>query len=68
MVIDSICRDGWMAISLAADGPDAPPATYLFEAEGPFWALVNRTKACMPPSPVPEALQGVACAGSQPRR
>jgi hypothetical protein len=50
-----------MVILAAVNGPDSPPTTFVLQAEGPFWALQNRTKVCMPPSPVPKKLQYVAC-------
>jgi hypothetical protein len=60
-LISSTCEDGWMVLLAAVDGPDSPPSTFVFQAEGPFWALQNRTTVCMPPSPVPKDLQQVAC-------
>lgn len=61
-LISSTCEEGWMVLLAAVNGPDSPPSTFVFQAEGPFWALQNRTKVCMPPSPVPKDLQQVACA------
>lgn len=64
VVISSACSAGWMVIMVGADGPDAPPSTFLFEAEGPFWALVDRSRACLPPSQIPKPLQAAACTDS----
>ena len=61
-LISATCKQGWMVMLAAVDGPDSPPKTFVFQAEGPFWALQNRTKVCMPPSPVPKQLQQAACA------
>jgi hypothetical protein len=62
VLISSTCADGWMVLLAAVNGPDSPPTTFVFQAEGPFWALNNRTQVCMPPSPVPKQLQQIACA------
>jgi hypothetical protein len=61
-LISSTCEEGWMVLLAAVNGPDSPPSTFVFQAEGPFWALQNRTEVCMPPSPVPKDLQQIACA------
>lgn len=60
-LINATCKEGWMVLLASVGGQDSPPQTFIFQAEGPFWALQNRSKVCMPPSPVPKDLQQVAC-------
>lgn len=60
-LINATCKQGWMILLASVGGQDSPPQTFIFQAEGPFWALQNRSKVCMPPSPVPKDLQQVAC-------
>lgn len=72
MPIDDLqCADGWAVASgilgtkdAPADGPQGAPTTFIFEQEGQFWVLQDKTKVCgsdATSSDVPEALFEVGC-------
>lgn len=59
-VLDSVqCADGWAATTVTVEGKY--DATELFEAEGQFWILKDRSKVCPKPSEVPQAIYKVGC-------
>ena len=63
LLVQYVCSSGWLVVLAGGRGPDNGLLTYVFEAEGQFWALQDRRAACAAPSPIPAKLRSLACIG-----
>ena len=61
LLVQSVCRDGWLVELVSAQGPDAGLSTFVFVSSAGGWRLLPRSHVCFPPSPLPKPLFNLAC-------